>query len=202
MAVTPDQVYGDAEWLRSNPALVSKFSQILINSGIIPDAATLSKYGLSSMFDPSVSSAAANNPYSEAAQLKNQLSGSLTGNAHAANRRGGLFSGAFKNMQDQSGRDYQQAYATAGANTLSGLLGVQGEQNSLYNSIWGRRLNDATQVDPNTSVGPVAAAPAVIGAGLPQPQGAYVRTGAETPMASWKPFTPTKKKTGFAGRAL
>lgn len=206
MAIAPDQVYADSEWLRSNPALISKFSQILTNYGIVPDAATLAKYGLSGLFDPSVSAAAASNPYSTAALLKNRLSGDLTNNATTANRHGALFSGAFKNMQDASGRGYQQSYAQAGAQQLSDLLGVQGSQNDLYNSIFGRLLStqQQQQAAAAAAAAPAAAAPATIGAGLPVPQTPYTRTGPETPMASWAPFTPTKPKisTGFAGRAL
>lgn len=201
MAVTPDQVYGDSEWLRTNPSLVSRFSQILTNYGIVPDAATLGRYGLSSLFDPNVSAAASNNPYSTAALLKNQLSGQLSGNAQTANSHGALFSGAFQNMQDQSGREYQQQYAQAGAKQLSDLLGVQGDQNDLYNSIFGRKLNEAAAAVPDTTAYP-AVAPAAIGAGLPQPQQVYNRTGPETPGSVWKPFTAPKKPKGFAGRAL
>lgn len=198
MPVTPDQVYGDSEWLRSNPALIAKFSQILINSGIVPDAATLGRYGLSSLFDPATSAAAANNPYSTAATLKNTLSGSLSSNAHTANAHGGLFSGAFQNMQDQSGRDYQRSYAGAGASTLSDLLGIGGQQNDLYNSIFGRKQSEAAaaQAAADAAYTPPAAAPAAIGAGLPVPQQAYNRTGPETPGQVFKP--PPKKKPTFA----
>lgn len=197
MAVTPDQVYADPEWLRANPGLISKFSQILTDYGIVPDAATLAQYGLGSLFDPSVSAAATKNPYSKAALLKNQLSGDLTNNATSANARGALFSGAFQNMQDASGRAYQQNYAGLGSQELGGLLGLQGNQNDLYNSIFGRLLSNPVAAD--TTAYPQASQPAAVGAGLPVPQTPYNRTGPETPMASWKPFTTTPAKKPVVG---
>lgn len=209
MAVTADQVYGDSQWLRENPGLISKFSQILTQYGIVPDQATLAQYGLSSLFDPNISQAAQANPYSTAAQLRNRLSGALTNNATNANAHGALFSGAFQNMQDASGRSYQQDYSNAGAQELSGLLGVQGDQANLYNSIFGRLLSQP--VAPDTTAYPQASQPAAIGAGLPVPQQPYNRTGPETPSAAWAPFTPAKPKArggqakavgGFASRAL
>lgn len=148
MAVTPDQVYGDSEWLRSNPALISKFSQILLSSGIVPDAQTLQRYGLSGLFDPSVSAGATNNPYSTAALLRGQLKTNLTNNGTNANAHGMLFSGAFQNTQDQAGSDYQKAYSQAGTDELNSLMGVQGQQNDLYNSVFGRLLSQPVAPDP------------------------------------------------------
>lgn len=204
MAVTSDQVYGDSEWLRSQPGFAAKFSNLLVNSGIIPDAATLQKYGLADLFDPATSAAAANNPYSTAALLKNHLSGSLSANGTRAAGHNALFSGAFQNMQDQAGRDYQQSYSQAGAQGLSSLLGIQGDRESLYNSIFQRKLNEPVAADPTVYAPAVAPAPAFApvagpqGLGIPVPQGPYVRTGPE---AGWA-TTPVKKKTGFASRAL
>lgn len=199
MAVTDQQVYADPEWLRAQPGLIARFSQILTNSGIIPDAATLSAYGLSGMFDPNVSAAAAANPYSTAAQLKRTLSSTLNQNNTRAGASNMLFSGAFQNLQDQAGRDYQQAYSTAGANTLSQLLGIKTDQENVYNSVYGRLLSQP--VTPDTTVYPAAATP-TIGAGLPQPQTTYTRTGPETPMSSWQPFTPKKPKPVTYSQAL
>lgn len=205
MAVTPDQVYGDSEWLRAQPNFVAKFSQLLTNSGIVPDASTLQRYGLSDLFDPATSAAAANNPYSTAAQLKNHLSATLTDNGAAASAHNALFSGAHENMQDQAGRDYQQGYATAGAQGLSDLLGVAGDRESLYNTIFQRKLAEPVAADPTVYTPPVAPAPVAgpSGLGIPVPQQAYQRTGPE---AGWKAPATTKKiaapKTSFASRAL
>lgn len=152
MAVTPDQVYGDAEWLRQQPGLRQRFSQILINSGIVPDAQTLQQYGLGDLYDANTSVAAVNNPYSTARMLQNKLQGTLTNNATRAGAHGAIFSGAAQNAQDQAGRDYQQAYSQAGANELGGLLGLKGDQENLYNTVYGRLL--AQPVAADTTVYP------------------------------------------------
>lgn len=198
-----DTVYGDPQWQHDNPSLISKFSQLLVNSGIIPDAGTLQRYGLSGLFDPTVATAAASNPYSTAALLKNQLSGSLTANGTTAASRGALFSGAFQNMQDQAGRNYQQAYAQAGANTLSGLLGIQGQQNDLYNTIFQRQANAPVAPDATAYSAP-AASTATMGAGMPVPQTPYQRTGPETPGAVTRPpkARTAAPRAGFSARAL
>lgn len=140
MAVTPDQVYGSSQWLAAQPGYANRFSMLLKQYGIIPDAGTLAKYGLSDYFSQDDATAAQNNPYSIAAQLKNTLSGSLTNNATNANSHGALFSGAFKNMQDASGRDYTKNYALAGDAELGGFADIQGDKSNLYSTIYGNLL--------------------------------------------------------------
>lgn len=191
---TADQVYGDAQWLKENPALIAKFSQLLTQYGIVPDQATMQKYGLGNLFDPNSAQGAQNNPYSVAALLKNQLSGALTGNATSANARGALFSGAFQNMQDQSGRNYQQSYAKAGQDELAGLFGIQGQQNDLYNTIFGRLLANPVAPDSTATPAPPAATPpgkTVIPQG--NPQGPYGYYGPGGGGQAWNPPTPKKK---------
>lgn len=210
MAVTPDQVFGDSQWLHDNPALIAKFSQILINSGIVPDAATLGKYGLSGLFDPSSAAAAANNPYSTAALLKNQLTGALTNNATSANSHGALFGGAFRNMQAASGRDYQQNYAKAGADELSGLFGVQGEQGTLYDTIFGRLISAPAAPDPSGTPD-YSPSQSIVGGGSGG-IGGIGYTGSGNPAlgpSDYKPLPvpkPPKPKMsaalGYSGRAL
>jgi hypothetical protein len=205
MAVTPDQVYGDSRWLQAQPGFRNRFSQILLNTGIVPDQATLDQYGLGSLFDPSQSAAAANNPYSIAKLLQNRLSGTLTNNATTANARGGLFSGAFQNSQDQAGRDYQQAYSQAGSRELSDLLGIQGDQSNLYGSIWTDYANRPVAPDPTVYPPAPTITPGSAGVGgntgIPVPQTPYYRTGPEAG------GNVVKKKissvvSGSAGRAL
>jgi hypothetical protein len=205
VAVTSDQVYGDSEWLHAQPGFKNQFSQLLMQYGIVPDAATLAQYGLSDMFDPAQATAAANNPYSVAAQLKNTLSGSLTNNATSANSHGALFSGAFANMQDAAGRDYTKNYSLAGQSELGGLGALQTSQGDLYDSIW-KRLMDAPPVaaapgpDPGAIQTPgnmPVGTPIGVGTATPIPQGPYIRTGPEA--GSVAPVAPKKPKPIVGG---
>jgi hypothetical protein len=149
------------------------------------------------MFDATQADQARANPYSIFSQLGKQRDVGYGQNQNTANAHNMLFSGAFKNSQDQVGRDYQQNVASAGQNELNSLLGLGGDQASLYQSIYGQLLNAPVQPDlsPTSIGGSEADRPFVNGA--PDPNPWHINVGA----GAFAPTTPKKPKglTGITG---
>ena len=195
VAPSPQQVYADPQWTRATNLGTSQISQLLMQYGITPDQGALNAAGIGDMYDPSVLAGAQANPYSIAHQLQNTRDAAYTNNATSANARGGLFSGAFQNMQDQAGRNYQQAYSTDAADLLGKITGIGMQREGLYGQISQQLMANQPTADPTVSTAsayqPAAGVATGAGTGYPTPQQAYTRTGPEAGWAT--PAPPTVK---------
>lgn len=200
---TATDVYGTSAWQVGHANNTARFADVLRRYGLVPDAATLSQYGLSGLFDPNTSANAAANPNSILAALGRARDTGFHSNLHAASAHNALGSGAALNAADQVGRDYQSNVGQAGSDELSALLGLGGDESTLYQTIFGDLLN-RPQPDPNLSLPtpppqqisvPQGVASGA-GTGIPTPQTPYVRTGPE---AGWTPPKPPKPGV-FGGR--
>lgn len=196
---TQQDVYGTSAWQVGNSDLTRRFSAILAQYGLVPEQSTLDQYGLGSMFDPSQAAQARANPYSIFSQLGQSRDRGYGANQNTANSHNMLFSGAFKNSQDQVGRDYQQNVAGAGQEELNQLLGLGGDQSSLYQSIYGQLLNQPVAPDPTPTAGSDGS---FVGGGTGGIGGiGYTGSGsAATGTSDYSPLlAPVKPKKGLTG---